>query len=278
MKNINLTFIKMLFLGILFLFSNCKKKEDTLPPPTAGDAVFSYSVDKTNTNLINFKYDGKTPVWYVYWNISDGTFGEGQTFSKFFIKKGVYKVRIKIFTTSGTAESTQEITIAEDFKGQNLLKGGEMKPGDNVNWTILNINAGVSWTFNNGSVTATGGNGGHQAIYQAIQVEAGKKYKFDARAFGSGASDTWLELYINEKAPVTGQDYGGVPVLLGLNTWNGCGRAAFDDKLSVLSCNGSNNEIQFSKSGTVYFLIKTGGSNLGTTGISLTDLEFYAIN
>jgi len=278
MKNINLNILKVLFVGILFLFSNCKKKEDVALPPSASDAVFSHSIDKNNPNIINFKYEGKVPVWYVYWDMGSGAYAQGESTSKFFIKKGVYKVRMKIFTTGGTAESTQEVTVVDDFKGENLIKGGEMKPGDAANWTILNIGAGVNWTFNNGSANASGGSGGHQGIYQAINVEAGKTYKFDARVFGSGASDTWFELYINEKVPVSGQDYSGVPVLLGLNTWAGCGRTAFDDKLSVLSCNGSNNEIQFSKSGTVYFLIKTGGSNLGTTGISLTDVEFYAIN
>ncbi|MNR07041.1 hypothetical protein D3C85_1231420 [compost metagenome] len=268
----------MLFISVLFLFSNCKKKEEPAQVPSASDAVFSHSVDKNNPNIINFKYDGKMPVWYVHWDMGSGAFAEGANTSKFFIKKGVYKVRMKIFTTGGTAESTQEVTIEEDFKGENLLQGGEMKPGDAASWTILDIGSGVNWTFNNGSVTATGGNFGHQGIYQAINVEAGKTYKFDARVFGSGANDSWFELYINEKAPVAGQDYSGVPVLLGLNTWSGCGKSAFDDKLSVLSCNGSNNEIQFNKSGTVYFVIKTGGSSLGTTGISLTDVEFYAIN
>lgn len=278
MKKISLTSIKVLLVSILFLFSNCKKKQDAALPPSASDAVFSHSIDQKNPNIINFKYDGKTPVWYVYWDMGGGAFAQGANTSKFFIKKGVYKVRMKIFTTAGTAESTQEVTIAEDFKGENLLKGGAMKPGDGANWAVLDIGAGVNWTFNDGSATAKGGSFGHQGIYQAIKVEGGKTYKFDARVFGSGASDTWFELYVNEKAPVAGQDYSGVPVLLGLNTWTGCGKAAFDDKLSVLSCNGKNNEIQFNKSGTVYFVIKTGGANLGTTGISLTDVEFYAIN
>ena len=277
MKKINSISIKLLFISILFLLSNCSKKEGILPP-SASDAVFTYDVDKTNPNVINFKYEGKVPAWYVYWDMGNGVFSQGESTSKFFIKKGVYNIRMKIFTAGGTAESTQEVNIKNDFKGENLLKGGAMKSVDAANWTILDIGAGVSWTFNDGSATAKGGNFGHQGIYQAIKVEAGKTYKFDARVFGSGASDTWFEIYINEKAPVAGQDYSGVPVLLGLNTWSGCGKTPFDDKLSALSCNGKNNEIQFTKSGTVYFVIKTGGANLGNTGISLTDVEFYSVN
>lgn len=280
MKNISLAFLKVLFLGVILLFSNCKKDEekDRGPAPSKSDAVFTYTFDKENPNLVNLKYTGKADVWYVYWDLTAGAFAEGKETSKLFVKKGTYKVRIKIFTTGGTAEAIQDVVIADDFKGKNLLKSGDMKAGAATDWTVLNISNGVKWTFNDGSATAAGGSGGHQGIYQAVNVEAGKRYKFDARVFGSGATDTWFEVYVNEKAPVAGADYSGVPLALGLNTWNGCGKSSFDNKLSVLSCNGSGAEMQFSKSGKVYLVIKTGGANLGTTGISLTDVEFYAVN
>lgn len=278
MRYISLARFHVLVLGMILMFSNCKKKDEVAPAPTDKDAVFSYTLDKENPNLVNFKNNSPLPAWYVYWNMGASGFAEGGETSKFFPKKGIYPVRMKIFTAGGTAESTQNVTIAADFKGKNLLKGGDMNTGDDVNWKILSISNGVNWTFNNGSATASGGSGGHKGIYQAITVEAGKRYKFDARVFGSGATDTWFEAYINEKVPVEGQDYSGVPLALALNTWNGCGKTAFDDKLSVLSCGGAGNEMQFSKSGTVYLVIKTGGSNLGTTGISITNIEFYAIN
>lgn len=278
MKHISSTLINVLFWGTILMFSNCKDEEKAAPVPTKEDVVFSYTFDKQNPNLVHFKNDSKITSWYVYWNMGPNVYAEGAEASRFFIKQGTYPVRMKIFTAGGTAEAVQDIVIAADFKGENLLKGGKMKPGDEVNWSILNISNGVNWTFKNGSVTASGGNGGHKGLYQAISVQAGKTYKFDARVFGSGATDTWFEVYINEKAPVDGSDYSGVPMAAGLNTWNGCGKTPFDDKLSVLSCGGIGNEMHFSKSGTVYLVIKTGGANLGTTGISLTDIEFYAIN
>lgn len=270
--------MKIMLLGFIMICSSCKKDEEAVTPPTPADAVFSYTLDKENPNLVHFKNDSKLSAWYVYWNMGSNVFAEGTETSKVFLKQGKYPVRMKIFTEGGTAESIQTINIASDFKGKNLLKGGEMKTGDEVNWTILNIANGVNWTFSNGSAKASGGSGGHKAIYQAITVEAGKRYKFDARVFGSGATDTWFEVYVNEKVPADGKDYSGVPLAVALNTWNGCGKTAFDNKLSILSCSGTGNEMQFTKSGTVYLVIKTGGANLGTTGISVTDLEFYAIN
>lgn len=281
MKNISLTLLKVFCLGVILLLANCKKDDDVKgggPAPSKSDAVFSYTLDKENPNLVHLKYDGKVPAWYIYWDLTSGAFSEGKETTKLFVKKGTYKVRIKIFTTGGQAEATQDVVIADDFKGKNLLKDGDMKTGAASSWTVLNISNGVDWKFNDGFATATGGNGGHKGIYQAVTVEAGKRYKVDARVFGSGATDTWFEVYVNEKAPVAGSDYSGVPLALGLNTWNGCGKSSFDNKLSVLSCNGAGNEMQFAKSGTVYLVIKTGGSNLGTTGISLTDVEFYAVN
>lgn len=293
MKNISLTFIKVLFLGIVFLFSNCKKKEEIALPPSASDAVFSQTIDSKNPNVIHLKYTGKEPAWYIYWDLGNKEFAEGATISKFFLQKGTYKIRMKIFTKGGTAETTQDVVINQDFKGENLLKGGDMQTGAEANWTILKIanNENVSWKFNNGSATAisssipTGDGNGHQGIYQAVQVVAGKKYKFDARVFGSGAANTWFEIYINAKAPEAGKDYGdknaGNPALIGLSTWGGCGTTAFDGKLSLLACNDNRtNEIVFKESGTVYFVIKTGTStgNLGATGISITNIEFYAID
>lgn len=264
---------------MIFIFASCDKEEGKLAvAPAASDAIFSYTADAANSNSVTFTCDSKLSPWYIYWDLGSGSFGDGKTITKFFPEKGSYVVRMKIFTEGGTAESSQTITVNEDFKGQNLLKGGEMKTADASNWTVLSISNGVNWNFGATGATASGGNGGHQGIYQAVTVEAGKKYKFDARVFGSGAADTWFEVYINEKAPVAGQDYSGGASLTGLNTWNGCGSSPFDGKLSAISCGGAGNEIQFNKSGTVYVVIKTGGSNLGTTGITLTDVEFYAIN
>jgi hypothetical protein len=88
----------------------------------------------------------------------------------------------------------------------------------------------------------------------------------------------WFEVYVGKAEPQIGQDYNDGGKRLALNTWNGCGKTPFNAPLTQLSCEGAaRGVIQFSTSGTVYLLIKSGGGDLGTTGISLANVELRAI-
>lgn len=60
---------------------------------------------------------------------------------------------------------------------------------------------------------------------------------------------------------------------LGLNTWIGCGKTAFDGPLTTLSCNGAGGIIEFTTAGTVYLVIRGGGADLGTAGIAVDNVE-----
>lgn len=150
-------------------------------------------------------------------------------------------------------------------------------------WQILHIaaNDNVLFTVNeDGSVLATGGNNGHQGVFQAVQVQAGKSYTINLHVKGSGATDTWYEVYVADKEPVQGTDYSNDPDYikrLSLNTWSGCGNGAFDGALATISCSGSGNLVKFDHSGTVYIVIKSGGVSLGTAGILATDIDFRRV-
>ena len=152
---------------------------------------------------------------------------------------------------------------------------------DKIKWVNLKIanNENVKFQINpDGTILASGGNGGHAGVYQAVEVRANKRYKVDLKVKGSGATDTWFEVYVSQTAPVQGSDYSTGGTRIGLNTWSGCGKTSFDGLLSVIKCAGSGNTVTFATAGTVYIVIKSGGSNLGTTGITMSDLDFRRID
>ena len=155
----------------------------------------------------------------------------------------------------------------------NLLKAN--------NWTVLRIANNDNVKFEQtqpGVWLASGGDGGHQGIYQEVEVEPGVIYKLDLHVKGSGAKDTWFEVYASAQAPAQGSDYTSGGVKLGLNTWTGCGKTAFDDQLSVISCSAHDNLLSFPDGGKVYIVIKTGGTSLGDTGITMSNIDLRKVN
>lgn len=154
---------------------------------------------------------------------------------------------------------------------------------DNDKWIPLNISNSdaVTCTVNgDGSLFYSGGTGGYEqaAVYQSVKVRAGTNYKIDMHVKGSGMTNCWFEVWIGKK-PQQGSDYGaglGTQVL-GLNTWSGCGSGAFDGSLAQIGCTGAGNPISFPTSDSVYIVIKSGGNNLGTTGVTVTGIDFRRV-
>jgi hypothetical protein len=152
---------------------------------------------------------------------------------------------------------------------------------DNSKWVNLKINNDNNVKFDvksDGTILASGGNWGHSGVYQVVDVRANKKYKIDMNVKGSGASDTWFEVYVSPTAPTQGSDYSAGGIREGLSTWAGCGNSNFDGLLSKIQCSGNGNIVTFSTSGKVYIVIKSGGSNLGTTGITMSKIDFRRID
>lgn len=218
------------------------------------------------------------------WELGDGSpayFSNKDAEEVFFPDAGTYTVSHTAFGRGGLSNTTmQEIVVAtSDPVAGNLVKGGKFEnTEDHAQWTVLNIgNPGTAWTLNSGSATITGGGWNQQAIYQAIQVEANKEYSIDMIVSGAGSVNTWFEVYASTTAPTPGSDYSADGRRMGLSTWDGCATSSFNGKLSVVGCVGSGNVVSFPQSGTIYLLIKCGGENIGTTGITIDNVEFRGV-
>jgi hypothetical protein len=213
----------------------------------------------------------------VKWDKGDGAAAVGRTIDTvFYPDAGTYTITMSAIGKGGalaTASHTVEVATSDPAAG-NLVAGGKMEAEDESKWTKLAIGGNsVAFNFVDGKLVASGGDWGHAGVYQAIEVVGGKKYKLDLSVSGSGATDTWFEVYLGKVEPAQNSDYSDGGIRLGLNTWNGCGKAVFAGRLSELSCAGSGNTVQFEESGTIYLLIKSGGANLGDAGISIDNVE-----
>jgi len=268
MKTINYI-LSFLIIGMLLATNACSDDlEVRMPPPTSDDAVFGYTFDAENQNIVYFKAEPALPTWYTHWSFGDNSSGEGLEASKVFLKKGDYDVEFKIFTEGGAASSVQTVVINEDFEGPNILLNGEFNGSDH--WTVLPLSDGVAVDFIDDKAVWTGGGWGQVGIYQPVHVEANVPYQIDMEISGSGLSDSWYEVYIGMEIPVPGQDYADGGTRLGLNTWAGCGNEPFEGLFTEISCQGEGNGlVQFDTSGTVYLVIRGGGGDYGTTGLSL---------
>ena len=203
----------------------------------------------------------------------------------FFPDAGTYTVQHKVTGIGGaSAVSSQTINVAtSDPIAGNIVKGGKFENANDHNeWTILNISAsGANWTFNDGSATIVAGGWNQQAIYQPIEVIANKKYTIDMVVSGDGNNETWFEVFASTTAPTQGNDYTS-NVVMGLNTWGGCGTGSFNGILSSVGCvdnsysNSRSNEVTFDTSGTIYLVIKCGGNQ--TPGITISNVEMRGSN
>ncbi|RYY36103.1 MAG: hypothetical protein EOP46_07680 [Sphingobacteriaceae bacterium] len=272
--------------SISAIFYGCKPEEAGAgnglePTNLTADFTVTPVAGESNTYALKAKEDG---VIGVKWDLGDGA---GTSTGKaidtvFYPDAGIYNITLTAVGIGGAQKTvSKEVNVetSDPVRG-NLLVGGKMQPGDEANWTTLNISANpLTLTYADGKLTFTGGGGSHTGVYQAVQVEANKQYKVDMAVSGSGATDVWFEVYVGQAVPVQGADYNNGGTRLGLNTWAGCGKTPFSGKLSAISCSGSGGGVvSFPNSGTAYVVVRTGGSNFGTTGISITNVELRPVN
>lgn len=277
MKN-NKFLYQFLICSCLIPLIACNGNKEEIPlPPSPENATFSYTIDPENANKLIFSAQPNVETWYTHWNFGDNTSAEGLQAEKIFYLKGEYEVRFKIFTEGGTAETTQIISIAEDIIGSNLVENGELD--DDSSWTVFEISGGAAVTFQNGTAVWTGGGWGHVGIYQLMEVEANTTYQIQMDVSGSGMSDCWFEVYVGTVVPMDGVDYTDGGIRLGLNTWDGCGSDPFDGPLTALSCSvgGGDGTFEFPNAVSAYLVIRSGGGNLGTTGVTVDNISVRAL-
>lgn len=237
----------------------------TITPITG--AVNKYLVKSLATNYLTSK-----------WDIGNGepSFLGKMEEEIYFPDAGTYAVKhyaVGIGGKSFVAE--QNVVVTTSDPAANLIQGGLFTNAeDHAKWTVLKISNGDFWKFNNGSVSVTtGGNWSQQAIYQAVQVEAGQKYKIDMNVSSiQGLENTWFEVYASTTVPVQGTDFNKGTVVRSINTWAGCGLAPFNGLISEVGCGSNDGFITFPSSGTVYLVIKCGSG--GTPTITIKDVQF----
>lgn len=248
---------------------------------TTMDASFTLTPVPGSPN--KFKVEALTDenIWHHGWDVGGSKF-RGDAVEELFIPDaGTYTIIHTAYGKGGAFNSSsQELVVAtSDPVAGNLVKGGKFETAeDHAQWTVLNIgNPGTTWTFNPGTATVSGGGWNQQGIYQAIEVEANKEYSIDMIVSGTGAVNTWFEVYASTTAPTQGNDYSADGRRMGLSTWDGCATAAFAGKLSTVGCVGSGNMVSFPQTGTIYLVIKCGGENIGTGGITIDNVEFRGV-
>ena len=257
--------------------------------PTNSDASFTvtktsenhYRLTSSNNNYISSK-----------WNLDDGGgFGPGpNTYDVFLPDQGTYNVQHQIIGQGGLVGGTAQQTIkvdASDPKAGNLIKGGNFSNADDVSkWSLSfpNPSGSALWTFADNKATFTAKGWERNVIYQTVNVVEGQTYKADAVVSSKGVSDSWFEIYVGYKKPAANDDYTGdgsdSTWLRAINTWAGSGSAAFNGKISVVGSKNANNPdgtFKASKTGTVYFAIRSGGNDM-KDGISITKIEFRGVN
>jgi hypothetical protein len=244
----------------------------------------SFTVDPVTVegkmNTYQFALNSNEDVVAVFWDLGEGTVVSGmeKTDVIFFPDADTYTIKSQVVGKGGeTFESEKQLVIENsDPKYGNLLSGAKFNNGDNVNWGTLQYSGGVLPQFTNGKVVFNYGGWSHAGIYQSFEAEAGQKYRIDMTVSGEGATNTWFEVYIGQANPASvSGDYNEGGTRIGLNTWAGCGKTKFADKLTKLSCvgNAENGVFEVSSTGTYYIVIRTGGENLGTGGISVDNVE-----
>lgn len=275
MRNMKLLY----FAAAALLAASCSPESEKMDLGLVSPATFTAVPLATNPNKIVV---ASTTAGGFIWKWQYGTSGtstkEKDTLS--FSKKGNYNIQLTVFSKGGFSTAAQAVTIANDLPGTDILKGGNMEAGSEAHWTILNTGgAQTTIAFAGGALKFSNTANSNGAIYQAINVVAGKEYTFSGKVKGSGATNSWFEVVFGTTAPVQGADYSGTK-WNSMNTWSGCGLLPFNGDLAEIGCDGDGKgkggKMKFTATGKVYMVIKAGssGGTLGTDGIEIDDIKF----
>lgn len=243
--------------------------------PEASFEVQAVSGQNNTFVLINTTPDAFISVWDKGAGFEKGALKD----TVFLPDRGTYEMRLVAVTSGGsdTSEVKEVVVETSDPAAGNLVVGGKMNEEDAAHWTTFTIGDGVSFGVEEGKMVGTGGGWGHAGFYQAIEVEANKPYRFGATVSGSGASDTWYEVYFGRTEPQNYQDYSDGGIKIALNTWAGCATTEFNGNIISVGCAGALLEtggiVTFDEGGTIYLVVKSGGADLGQGGIAMDNVE-----
>jgi hypothetical protein len=239
----------------------------------------SFTATKTAENRYQLKASSNNYI-SSKWNIDYDGFNTGKSTMDIFLPDaGTYVIQhqaVGIGGQIGGVESQTIVVPTSDPISGNMIQGGRFDNADEIaKWSKHIISpSGAEWILGNGTATIVASGNSQQAIYQAVNVEAGKQYSIDMVASSdTPLVNTWFEVYVLNSIPASGQDVGG-PVYRNINTWDGCGTSKFGGKVSSVGCNSSKNGGVYTATatGTVYLVIKCGGQTVNS--LSIDKVEF----
>lgn len=246
------------------------------PLPTA-----TFTAEPLADNPNKIVVSNTTPGGFLFeWIDDNGNKSKLEKDTLSYFEQGEYTIQFTVFTNGGYAKAAKKLTITQNARTQDILKGGNLEAGSEQFWTILNTGGTQTVIkIENGVMNFSNTGNSNGAIYQEVNVKAGKSYIFSANVSGQGASNSWFEVYFGTAAPKQGSDYSGTK-FNSLNTWTGCGKVPFNGDLSFIGCDGSGvgkkGIMKFNASGKIYLVIKAGssGGTLGAGGINVDNVKF----
>ncbi|MEN2399622.1 hypothetical protein GKZ90_0007530 [Flavobacterium sp. MC2016-06] len=283
MNQINVTLRKSVYLMLALALGTLTSCDDEVG---SGNGLTAASVDAAftvtpvagavNTYLLTAQPKG---VISSTWNTGDGAYQGKMDETISLPDAGTYTITHTAIGAGGaTGTATAKIVVAtsDPVKG-NLVKGGSFVTADDqANWKKVVYVTGGNWTYSANGATVTTA---HAGIYQAIDVVKDKEYTIDMTVNGGASTDMWFEVYAGKADPaVTAGDYSDGGVVMGLNTWNGCGKTAVSGKLSAVGCitnkvqNKISNVVKFDSTGKIYLMIRSGGG-IAAGGITIKSVE-----
>lgn len=271
-----------------FVFSilaiGCQPDEEGLGNGlTNADVTADFTITQLDQepNRFLLSNEGSSVLRY-FWSVGEGFYEGSATDTIFLPDAGEYTLSHRVIDRGGaTSTNTQELNVpTSDPIAGNIVQGGRFEDEEAwQEWTILNISeSGASWNFNDGFATLNASNFSQQGIFQEVTVEAGVPYTIDMRVFGSGTTDTWFEVYAAPSPPVQFSEYTDGGIRAGFSSFHeGCATSEFDGPLSDIDCLDTEDTVTFDQSGTIYLVIRSGGQNTGTTGVSVTSVEMRRV-
>ena len=176
------TIISPLALCALF-FLGCKKESNnSYEMYGAVDSLkASFTVTQVSGSNTKFVVTNTTAGNYVgtYWNLDQGSgYAGGKAVDTvFFPLAGTYNITMQALDKRGHLYTSTPVAITTTVNDPRyMLKGGQMRTGDDAYWSISDQGPknGV-WALSGGKFTVTN-NPNNTGIYQAVSLVAGKKY------------------------------------------------------------------------------------------------------
>lgn len=275
-------FLLLFFMTAVLSFTSCQPDESIVNNGlTDANVDPSFEIVPVEGKLNTYTLIAQTKgVTKSLWNYGKGLSAGSMTQEISIPDAGTYTIiHEAIGAGGGKATASKQLVVAtsDPLKGNLVLGKTFATAEDQANWKKVIYGAGADWKYSANGATISGG---HAGIYQAIDVVKDKEYTIDMTVNGGASKDMWFEVYAGTKDPaVTSGDYSDGGVVMGLNTWAGCGNVAVSGQLSTIGCvknkvlDKVSNVVKFDITGKIYLMIRCGGG-IAAGGITITNVEF----